>query len=214
MNSVTFCIIFAVSYKIYHTQSVQAYQIYHQFLQRVRYILGACNSIVMMCHLSFGSFKAAWLQLECGGGFSTDINSEEVSISLLSLEFCCVFWLLMHRTGGLPLAQPGAKTMEITLQKPSFLLPSCYLNCLLSHQVSLAISLLVSLLLIFLVRIGEGEWLLLLVRDMKGLVPNFQLSILLLLSADFDLGQVEHGQSAHRDLSVLLCSALHIPSLF
>lgn len=54
----------------------------------------------------------------------------------------------------------------------------------------------------------------LLVRDMKGLVPNSQLSILLLLSADFDLGQVEHGQSAHRNLSVLLCSALHIPSLF
>lgn len=75
--------------------------------------------------------------------------------------------------------------MEITLQTPSFLLPSCYFNYLLSHQVRLAISLLVSLLLIFLVRIGKDEWLLLLVRDMKGLVLNPQLSVLLLLSADF-----------------------------
>lgn len=47
--------------------------------------------------------------------------------------------------------------MEITPQKPSFLLISCHLNYPLSHWVSLAISLLVSLLLIFLVRVGEDE---------------------------------------------------------
>lgn len=138
--------------------------------------------------------------------------AEEVSISLLSLEFCCVFGLLIHRTEGLPLAQPVTANGD-NFKKPSFLLLSCYLNYLLSHWVSLAISLLVSWLLIFLLRVGEDEGLWLLVRDMKGLVLNSQLSVLLLLSADFGLGQVEHGQSAHRNLSVLLCSALHIPSL-
>lgn len=54
----------------------------------------------------------------------------------------------------------------------------------------------------------------LLLRDMGGLVLNSQLGVLLVLSPDFDLGQVEHRLNDHGKLNVLLGlhSGPHVPS--